>query len=84
MLASAYTFFSITSLQNADHLFLFQPFPDEQTFKENLLFRNFCQRLGNGLVVSSTPATEETGAMGREIETRLDVGWKLKKTCALW
>jgi hypothetical protein len=28
-----------------------------------------------GLVVSSPPATEETGAMGREIESRQGIGW---------
>jgi hypothetical protein len=27
------------------------------------------------LVVSSPPATEETGAVGREIESRLGIGW---------
>jgi hypothetical protein len=32
-----------------------------------------------GLVVSSPPATEETGAMGREIESRQGIGWKLFK-----
>jgi hypothetical protein len=28
-----------------------------------------------GLVVSSPPTTEETGAMGREIESRQGMGW---------
>jgi hypothetical protein len=28
-------------------------------------------------VVSSPPATEETGAMGREIESRQCIGWKI-------
>jgi hypothetical protein len=28
-----------------------------------------------GLVVSSLPATEETRAMGREIESRQGIGW---------
>jgi hypothetical protein len=28
-----------------------------------------------GLVVSCPPATEETGAMGREIESRQSMGW---------
>jgi hypothetical protein len=32
------------------------------------------QRQDNGLVVSSPPATEETGVMGREIESRQGVG----------
>jgi hypothetical protein len=30
----------------------------------------------SGLVVLSPPATEETGAMGREIESRQGIGWK--------
>jgi hypothetical protein len=30
----------------------------------------YCPDGGRGLMVSSPPATEETGAMGREIETR--------------
>jgi hypothetical protein len=29
------------------------------------------------LVVSSPPAAEETGAMGREIESRQGIGWSL-------
>jgi hypothetical protein len=28
-----------------------------------------------GLVTSTPPATEETGAMGREIESRQGIGW---------
>jgi hypothetical protein len=28
-----------------------------------------------GLVVSSPPPSEETGAMGREIESRQGIGW---------
>jgi hypothetical protein len=32
-----------------------------------------------GHVVSSPPATEETGAMGREIESRQGAGWYLEK-----
>jgi hypothetical protein len=28
-----------------------------------------------GLVVSTPPATEETGTMGREIESRQGIGW---------
>jgi hypothetical protein len=32
-------------------------------------------------VVSSQPATEETGAMGREIESRQGMGLQLKKIC---
>jgi hypothetical protein len=31
------------------------------------------------IVVSSPPATEETGAMGRDIESRLGIGWYLLK-----
>jgi hypothetical protein len=29
------------------------------------------------LVVSSPPTTEETGAMGREVESRKGIGWLL-------
>jgi hypothetical protein len=32
-----------------------------------------------GLVVSSRPATEQIGAMGREIESRQGKGWKLSE-----
>jgi hypothetical protein len=31
------------------------------------------------IAVLSTPATAETGAMGREIESRQGIGWQLKK-----
>jgi hypothetical protein len=36
-------------------------------------------------VVSSLPATEETGALGREIVSHQGVGWQLKKSlqCAV-
>jgi hypothetical protein len=40
---------------------------------ENVHFLSMTWRLG--LVVSSPPATEETGAMGREIESRQGIGW---------
>jgi hypothetical protein len=35
-------------------------------------YRKKCTLL-RGLVISSPPAKEETGAMGREIESRLDI-----------
>jgi hypothetical protein len=37
--------------------------------------RNLKPSWRRGLVVQPPPATEETGAMGREIEYRQDIGW---------
>jgi hypothetical protein len=42
----------------------------------NVLLRNapYCISNSSETMVSSPPATEETGAMGREIESRLGIG----------
>jgi hypothetical protein len=48
------------------------------TFAESRNFRMLCRRplpWRRGLVLSSPPATVETGAMGREIESRQGIGW---------
>jgi hypothetical protein len=39
------------------------------------LIKEYFGALRSGLVVSSPPTTEETGAMGRVIESRLGIGW---------
>jgi hypothetical protein len=40
--------------------------------------KKFISRPGwRGLVISSPPTTEETGAMGREIESRQGIGCQL-------
>jgi hypothetical protein len=36
---------------------------------------NFTMTMRRGLVESSPPATEETGAMGYEIESLQGIGW---------
>jgi hypothetical protein len=35
-------------------------------------------------VVSSPPATEETGATGRDIESRQGIGWEVFKYLKTW
>jgi hypothetical protein len=46
------------------------------TFKR-IFYEEFFMPWWCGLVVSSPPTTEETGAMGRDIESRQGVGWQV-------
>jgi hypothetical protein len=39
------------------------------------MVHKFYDRLLRSLLVLSPPATEKIGAMGREIESRLGIGW---------